>query len=249
MTAIWIQTLLSVFVVSLVSFVGAVTLAMSMERLKRALLFFVSFAAGSLLGGAVLHLLPEAFADNNDSVRLPFLILTGIVAFFALEKFLHWRHCHVPTSEQHPHPVATSNLIGDAFHNTLDGMIIAGAFLVDTRLGVVTTVAVLLHEIPQEIGDFSILIHAGFSRKKALWFNFLSALSAILGAVITLIIGQESEIAHTVLVPLTIGGFIYIAAADLLPELKKEDHLGKSIAQLLAFIAGIGVMSLLLLLE
>ncbi len=249
MTQTWIYTLLSVLGVSLASFVGLVTLSVSMEKLKKVLLFLVSFAAGSLIGGALFHLLPEAYSSDAAAQKAPLYIIVGIVVFFALEKYLHWRHCHTPTSEQHPHPVGISNLVGDGFHNFLDGIIIAGAYLVSPSLGFTTTLAVLLHEIPQEIGDFSILVHAGFTRGKALFFNLLSALTAVLGAIGTLLIGSSIEIAGTYLVPITVGGFMYIALADLIPEIKREEHTGKSILQLLMFIVGILMMAALLWLE
>ncbi len=247
---IWIYTIASVVGISLASFVGLITLSISMDRLKRILLFLVSFAAGSLLGGAFFHLLPQAYTNTSvDSIVVPVYIIVGVVLFFALEKYLHWRHCHTPTSTQHPHPVGISNLIGDGFHNFLDGIIIAGAYLVNPGLGFTTTLAVVLHEIPQEIGDFSILIHAGYSRGKALFFNFLSALTAVIGAIATLAIGSQVSIAANYLVPITIGGFVYIAMADLIPEIKQEEHLGRSIGQLAIFMAGIGMMALLLLVE
>ncbi|MDP2684308.1 MAG: ZIP family metal transporter [bacterium] len=249
MTTIWLYTILSVFVVSLVSLIGMLALSVNMERLKRSLLFLVSFAAGSLLGGAIIHLLPEAFERATNEYTTPFLILLGMVLFFILEKYLHWRHCHVPTSENHPHPLAMNNLIGDALHNFIDGMVIAGSYLVSIPLGLATTLAVLLHEIPQEIGDFSILIYAGYSRKKALLFNYLSALLAVVGAVTILLIGTSFTNAQEYIIPLTIGGFLYIAMADIIPELKKEENLKKSIFQVLAFLLGIGLMALLLLLE
>ena len=141
------------------------------------------------------------------------------------------------------------NLVGDGFHNLMDGMIIAGSFLVNLPLGISTTLAVLLHEIPQEIGDFGILVHAGYSIRKALIFNFLSAISAVVGAVFTLAIGLKTENVSAFLVPFTIGGFIYIATADLIPELKKETALKKSLLQLLFILLGAGVMALLLVLE
>jgi len=249
MTEIWLYTIISVFIVSLVSLIGILVISWKIERLKKILLFLVSFAAGSLLGGAFIHLLPEAFEQANNTKVLPFYILLGIVLFFFIEKVLHWRHCHIPTSGDHPHPVAVSNIIGDGFHNFVDGMVIAAAYLVDVPLGIATTIAVLLHEIPQEIGDFGILIHAGMSKAKALFYNYLSAFTAILGAVLTLLIGSLVEGLQNILVAFTIGGFVYIATADLIPELKKETALGKSVLQLLAFLLGIGMMSLLLLLE
>ncbi len=249
MQEIWFYTIAGVVVVSLVSFMGALTLAIQIDKLKRILLFFVSFAAGALLGDAFIHLLPETFQETQAVFTSSLFILAGIVLFFILEKIIFWRHCHIPTSEDHPHPVGLINLVGDAFHNFIDGVIIAGSFLVNPALGLSTTIAVFLHEIPQEIGDFSILIHAGYSRGKALLFNFLSALTAVLGAVITLIIGVSVQNVAHILVPFTIGGFIYIAAADLIPEIYRERRTGHSFAQLVFFLLGIGVMGLLLLLE
>lgn len=212
-------------------------------------MFLVSFAAGSLLGGAVIHLLPEAFANATYEYTTPFLILLGMVLFFILEKYLHWRHCHIPTSENHPHPVAINNLIGDGLHNFIDGMVIAGSYLVSVPLGLATTLAVLLHEIPQEIGDFSILVYAGYSRKKALLFNYLSATLAIFGAIAILLVGTSFTNAEEYIIPLTIGGFLYISTADLIPELKKEENLKKSIFQVISFLLGIGLMSLMLFME
>ncbi|MDD5040517.1 MAG: ZIP family metal transporter [Patescibacteria group bacterium] len=245
----WSYTLLSVLAISVVSLIGVVTLSFSDERLRKLLLILVSFAAGSLLGGALLHLLPEAAEALPDTRMLAFWILFGITMFFVLEKIIHWRHCHVVTSQDHPHPVAVSNFIGDGLHNFIDGMVIAAAYLVNPHLGFTTTVAVLLHEIPQEMGDFGILIHAGLTKRKALLYNFLSACLAIVGALVVLSIGISLQGFQDVLVAFTIGGFVYIASADLIPELKKETELRKSIIQLIAFLAGVGVMALFLLIE
>lgn len=249
MNEIWLYTIGSVLLISLVSFIGLMAISINLEKLKKGLLFLVSFAAGSLLGDAFIHLIPEAFEDSENASIVPFMILAGFIIFFILEKILCWRHCHVPTSEDHPHPVAINNLIGDGFHNLIDGMIIAGSFLVSIPLGIATSIAVLLHEIPQEIGDFGILLHAGFNKKKALLFNYLSALTALVGASLTLIVGTALESKQVIMVAFTIGGFIYIAAADLIPEMKKETNFRKSWFQLLSLILGIGVMALMLLLE
>ncbi|MFA6391230.1 MAG: ZIP family metal transporter [Patescibacteria group bacterium] len=249
MTEIWLYTIGSVFIVSLVSFIGILAISINLEKLKKGLLFLVSFAAGSLLGDAFIHLIPEVFEESENTEIVPFMILAGFIIFFILEKILCWRHCHVPTSEEHPHPVAVNNLVGDGFHNLIDGMIIAGSFLVSIPLGIATSIAVLLHEIPQEIGDFGILLHAGFNKRKALIFNYLSALTALVGAALTLIIGTALENKQVFVIAFTIGGFIYIAAADLIPEMKKETNFKKSWFQLLSLMLGIGVMALLLLLE
>ncbi|MFH1598524.1 MAG: ZIP family metal transporter [Patescibacteria group bacterium] len=249
MTETWLYTLGSVVVISLISLIGVFSFSVSQEKLKKALLFLVSLSAGGLLGGAFIHLLPEAFEACGTELQLSLYILLGIVIFFILEKVLYWRHCHIPTSDDHPHPFAYTNLIGDGLHNLIDGMIIAGSFLVSIPVGIATSVAVILHEVPQEIGDFGVLLHAGFSRKKALLTNFLTALLAIVGAIVILSLNEQLDNILSFVVPLTIGGFIYIATADLIPELKKETKIGRSILQLLIFLVGIGLMLLLLLLE
>ncbi|HEX7401004.1 MAG TPA: ZIP family metal transporter [candidate division Zixibacteria bacterium] len=248
MMAIWLYTIGSVIIVSLISLIGVFFLSIDQKRLAKMLLFMVSFAAGALMGDSFLHLLPES-VEGGMQLRISVFILAGILTFFILEKIISWRHCHIPTSEEHPHPVGIMNLIGDGFHNILDGMIIGGSYLVSVPLGISTTLAVILHEIPQEIGDFGILIHAGYSVRKALFFNFLCAITAVVGAALTLAIGLESESVSAFLVPFTIGSFVYIATADLIPELKKETALKKSLLQLLFILLGAGVMGILLLLE
>ncbi|MFA6271660.1 MAG: ZIP family metal transporter [Patescibacteria group bacterium] len=249
MTEVWLYTIGSVFVVSLVSLIGIFAISIDMEKLKKSLLFLVSFAAGSLLGDAFIHLIPEVFKDSKNIGVYPFIILMGFLLFFILEKILCWRHCHVPTSENHPHPLAINNMVGDGFHNLIDGMIIAGSYLVNIPLGIATTTAVLLHEIPQEIGDYGVLLHAGYTKKKALLFNYLSALTAVIGSVLTLFIGGVLEDKQGFLIAFTIGGFIYIAAADLIPEMKKETDFRRSWFQLISLILGIGIMALMLLFE
>jgi len=249
MATVWLYSMISVFVVSLVSLIGAVMIALSVGKLQKIMLFLVSFAAGALLGDAFIHLIPEAFSEEGNKTAIPFFILLGIILFFVLEKILHWRHCHMQTSEHHPHPLAVNNIVGDGFHNFIDGMIIAGSYLVSVPLGIVTTIAVLMHEIPQEIGDFGILLYAGWSRSKALFYNFLSATLAFTGAILTIVVGSSVVQIQQWLVPFTIGGFIYIASADLIPELKKETNLGKSAIQLFSLLLGIGFMALFSFME
>jgi len=245
---VWLYTIGSVIIVSLISLVGVFSISIDETRLRKMLLFLVSFAAGALLGGAFLHLLPES-VEHGLEPKVSIFILAGIFGFFILEKIICWRHCHIPTSDEHPHPVGLMNLVGDGFHNLMDGMIIAGSYLVNIPLGISTTFAVLLHEIPQEIGDFGILLHAGYSVRKALFFNFLCALTAVAGAVLTLAVSLKSASVSAFLVPFTIGSFVYIATADLIPELKKETALKKSLLQLLFILLGAGVMGLFLLFE
>lgn len=245
MLNVWLYSILAVIIVSLISLVGIFALLLSRKHLEEILFLLVSFAVGALLGDVFLHLFPEIVGKEGFTLENALAVLGGLLIFFILEKFIAWRHCHVPTSKEHPHPVAILNLVGDGFHNFLDGAIIAGSFLVSFPLGVATSLAVIFHEIPQEIGDFSILLHGGFSAKKALVFNFLSSLLAILGAMVILAFGFQSERFVFSLLPLTAGGFLYIAGSDLIPELHKETRPEKSALQLLALLLGIGVMLIL----
>lgn len=244
----WAYSLISVFIVSLIAFIGIFTLTLKTNFLKKILLLFVSFATGALLGDVFIHLLPE-LVEEGLSLFNSLFILLGIFLFFILEKFLCWRHCHIPTSKEHPHHLGYMNLIGDAFHNFLDGMIIAGSYMIDIKIGIATTIAVILHEIPQEIGELGVLLHSGFSKAKALLFNFLIALTSFLGALLILVLGEKVTFLNNIIIPITIGGFLYIASADLIPELHKETEPKKSLLQMIFIILGIGIMMLLLLLE
>jgi zinc and cadmium transporter len=238
----WIYALVSVAIVSVASLAGAFSFIFSSNVVRRLVFFTVSFAAGSLLGGAFLHLLPEAVEDGGMTLSISLWTLAGILAFFLLEKFLAWRHCHHPTTDDHPHHLGTMNLVGDGLHNLLDGLIIGAAFLADLELGIATTIAVVLHEIPQEIADLGILLYAGISRIRAILLNLLSACAAFLGVGLALIIGDS---ALPVLLPLTAGAFIYIAGADLIPELQKETKVLVSAVQFLLFSAGLALMLVL----
>lgn len=249
MPRIWLLTLVSVLAVSALSLVGAVTFLLNPATMRRGLLVMISFAAGALLGDAFLHLIPEiAESDSGFGLTASFSLLGGVVAFFVLEKVLHWHHAHVPSQEV-LHPVAVTNLIGDGLHNFVDGAILAGAFLVSTRVGIATSIAVALHEIPQELGDFGILMHAGLKPRRALALNLLTSLAAVAGAVATLAADELLNGIETFLAPVAAGGFVYIASTDLLPELHKEPEAGKSVVQLAGLLAGVGVMAALLLAE
>ncbi|MDH4330622.1 MAG: ZIP family metal transporter [Candidatus Moranbacteria bacterium] len=241
---VWIYTLLSVLIVSLVSLLGAVGLYFSTKKLEKILIYLVSLAAGTLLGGAFLHLIPEAMDNVGDEALI--YVLVGFLFFFVLEKIVHWRHCHKVACDAHPHAFSYVILVGDTIHNFIDGVVIAASFMMSIPLGVSTTIAVIFHEIPQEIGDFGSLIYAGFSKSKALLFNFLSALAAVLGAVIVLIIGNGFLEISKYMIPIAAGGFIYIAAVDLLPEMHKINEIKKSFKQLLVVVLGIIIMWLLL---
>jgi zinc and cadmium transporter len=227
---------------SLVSFAGALFLFVSKNKINKVVMFLVSLSAGALLGDSFFHLLPEAAKSAGGGQSAWFLVVFGILFFFILEKIIHWRHCHMQPDKNHAHPVGAMNLIGDGFHNLIDGMVIAAAFLVDFKLGVATTIAVISHEIPQELGDFATLIYAGYKAKKALWLNFFSGLASLLGAVIIILIGNRFENILYYIIPFTAGGFIYIAASDLIPELKKESKISETLRQLLGIIIGLLLM-------
>lgn len=246
MNLIYLYTISSLLIVSLISLIGVLTLSIKKEFLEKILFLLVSFAVGALLGDVFIHLIPE-ISQNGWNLAVSLYLLGGIVLFLIMEKIISWRHCHIPTSQDHPHHLGIMNLIGDGVHNFIDGALIAGSFLVSIPLGLATTLAVILHEIPQEIGDFGILLYAGYQRARALFFNFLSALLAIIGALVVLILQNDQLIEF--LLPFTAGGFLYIAAADLIPEMKKEQGLLKNITQLVAILLGIGVMILLLKLQ
>ncbi len=246
---VWLHTLVSVFIVSGISLIGIFSVSTNHLRLSQILLLLVSFAAGALLGDAFIHLIPATFEDLGLNLKSSACIILGILIFFILEKFVRWRHCHIPTSKDHPHPVATINFIGDLIHNLIDGMIIGASYSVSFSIGLTTTIAVVLHEIPQEIGDFGIFVYAGYTPKKALLVNFVSALSAIAGAILSLLLGPHVKGYSTTLLPITAGGFVYIAGSDLIPELQGCETIPGSLSQLIAMTLGIILMALLTFLE
>ena len=246
----WILGLASVIAISAVSLTGVLVLWLKNKQLEKILLYLVSFSVGGLFGDAFIHLIPEAIEEGGFGISVSLLILLGILFSFVVEKFLQWRHCHIPTSSEHPHSFAYMNLFGDAVHNLIDGLIVGGSYLVSIPIGLSTTLAVIFHEIPQELGDFGVLIHGGFTRRKAVWFNFLTALTAILGAVIALVLGATLEGFIPLLIPFAAGNFIYIAGSDLIPELRRDEpNLKKAVLQIASIILGVIIMLLILLLE
>ncbi|MBU0577116.1 ZIP family metal transporter [Patescibacteria group bacterium] len=248
MSQVWLYTLVSVLIVSLVSLVGILIVILKQKSVKKFLLFMVSFAAGAMLGDVFVHLLPELIDGGHFNLMTSVYILCGILLFFVLEKIIHWRHCHHAAVKDHIHPLAFMNLVGDAVHNFIDGILIAGSFMLSIPVGIATTVAVILHEIPQEMGDFGVLLHSGMKAKKALMFNFLTALTAVLGALVILGLGIDDHDVVQVIIPFTIGGFLYIANADLIPELHKDVKVKNSVIQLISFLIGVAIMFLLLFL-
>jgi len=239
MANLWLYTILSVVIVSLISFVGILTLTIKQKNLNKFLIYFVSFAAGALFGDAFIHLIPEAIEKVGLVIQVPVYILLGITFSFIAEKIIQWRHCH---GDQKCHPFAYMNLLGDGVHNLIDGLIIASSYLVSIPIGLATTLAVIFHEIPQEVGDFGVLLHGGFTKSKALLLNFLSALTAVAGAVIALLLNNFIPNMTNFLIPFAAGTFVYIAGSDLIPELHKELSLKKSFIQLILFVLGIFVI-------
>ena len=237
-----VAILASVTVVSLISFIGVIFIGLKESLLRRIVMVLVGFASGTLLGGAFFDLLPEAVNMINPPITIFYFVILGIIVFFCIEKFLYWRHCH--EEECQVHTFAYISLVGDGVHNFIDGMIIAATFVFSFELGFITTLAVISHEIPQEMGDFGVLIYAGLTKTKALTYNFISALTAILGAIVTYYVVYLRN-NYALLVPFAAGGFIYIAATDLMPELHKKSHAGESIIQLLSILMGLGLMAYL----
>lgn len=242
-----LPALLSVVAISLLSFVGALALTLGPARLRSMLPVLVALAAGALVGDVFLHLLPEAVEHQGGfTPALGWWVLAGLLGFFVIESVIHWHHHGEDLAEHvegHIHPLAWMNLLGDLLHNVIDGMLVAGAWMADPGLGLAVTIAVALHEIPQEFGDFGVLVHAGMSPGRALWLNFLSAAGAILGALAVLVLGNAVPHIEHVLVPLAAGGFLYVACADLVPELKRRVQ-GRGLwITLLALAAGVAVVA------
>ena len=244
----WVFTLIAVVGVSLLSFVGVVVLLVRERLLRQLIPILVSFAVGALLGDALLHILPELSETGGVTSGIAFVMVGGIVAFFVLENFILWHHALNLSSRPVIHAVAMATMVGDGVHNFVDGAIIAGAFLANVALGTTTALAVALHEIPQEIGDLGVLVHAGVKPRRALQFNFLSGLTAVAGGVLTLLLADVVALARPLLA-ITAGAFIYIAGADLIPELHRETNVWTSAVQFLAMVGGFAVMALLLLVE
>ena len=248
----YLAPILSVIIISLFSLVGIIFLFIKDEnKLKKTLIYLVSFSAAAFLGEVLFHLLPEATSEfGGFTTKLGLLVLLGFLTFFVIEKVVHWRHCHDVGCDELDHKsLGVMNLVGDSFHNFIDGLIIGATFMVDFRLGIVTSFSILMHEIPQEIGDFGVLLHSGFSKKKALILNLLVSLTAIMGTIIAIIFGNNFSNFLMYITPFTAGGFLYIATVDLFSEIKHEIKIKNFFLQFLTIIFGIGVMLLFKLLE
>jgi len=215
---VWLYSLVSVFIVSLVSLVSVLMFSLKEENLRRVLIYLVSFSAGGLFGDAFIHLIPESMESDLGIHHASLLIILGVAVSFIVEMFFQWRHCHIPTTKNHAHSFAYMNLFGDVIHNFIDGLVVGASYITSILLGVATTLAVIFHEIPQELGDFGVLLFGGFSKSKALLVNFFTALTAILGVITVLSLGFIAQGFVRFLIPFAAGNFIYIAGSDLIPE-------------------------------
>ncbi len=248
MTTVYLYTFGSIAMVSVLSLTGILLLSFQEATFRKYIPLVISVAVGALLGDSFIHLIPEALTHDNSTV-MSLLIIAGILLFFVLEKFLHWHHHGEDTEVSHIHPVGKLVLVSDVIHNFLDGVVIAASFLVSVPVGLATTLAVVLHEIPQEVGDFAVLLHAGYTKRRAIFLNFLTALSAFFGGALFFAIGEYATPLAAYFIPLTAGGFIYIAVADLIPELQKTRRWKDSLYQLVAVITGVATMAGLIFLE
>ncbi|MFA5156699.1 MAG: ZIP family metal transporter [Candidatus Omnitrophota bacterium] len=222
--------------VSLISLIGIFVLILNDKLINKVLFLLIAFSAGGLIGGAFLHLLPEV-VEQNPQGSIFFYVIVGFVAFFIMEKYFHWRHCHKGVCDIHAFTYL--NLIGDSIHNFTDGLVIGASFAISVKFGIVTTMVIIFHEIPQEIGDFGVLVYGGFKKSKALICNFITALTCVVGAAIGLPLSEHVEKFSLYILPIVAGGFIYVAACDLIPEVHKQTSLKRSTFSLAAFLCGI----------
>lgn len=238
----------SVILVSAVSLIGAILFTIKSHVLTRAMLLLISFSTGAMFGDVFIHMLPE-MVEAGSTQQTWLLVLGGILASFILEKFIHWHHCHGESLEEHHHPVGIMSLVGDVVHNALDGILVAGSYLVSVEVGMATTIAVIFHEIPQEMSDLSILLHSGFTKAKALLFNFLTGFAAVLAALAVLFFQNDMASLGAMILPFAAGNFLYIAGSDLIPELHKETRFSHGVLQLIGIAIGIAFMGALTILE
>ena len=239
-------------IVSMASLSGLFVFWLSPERLVRTVPYLVALAVGVLLGDAFIHLIPDAVNRHGSVSQVCLITLLGVFVFFILEKFVRWRHDHslqYAQLETDVRPLAKMNLVGDAIHNFVDGILIGGSFLADPAIGVTTTVAIIAHEIPQEIGDVGALVYGGYSPKQAVLYNFYCSLTVVVGAVFTLLLSQLAESSLIFLLPVAAGGFIYIAATDMIPALHEHSSLINLLGQSAIFGLGIGFMQSIIVLE
>lgn len=247
-----LYTLSAVVLTSLLSFLGIFFFLFEESTIRKLLLYFVSLSTGALLGDVFIHIIPD-LAESSDFSKSLYILLVGILFSFILEKIIHWRHCHVLPSDAHAHhhhhPMGIISIVGESMHNFIDGLVIASAFLASVPIGISTTIAVVLHEIPHEVGNVAILLHSGYSKEKALLFNCLSAATSILGALLVIVLSTTSVALGDFVLPFAAGNLLYIAGSDLIPELHKETELRKTLGQLVCIVLGMAIMYGVKLLE
>ena len=251
MDSVWTEALLSVGIVSLVSLIGVFIISFSDEESVKKpnntlLRLLVALAIGALLGDLLIHLLPEIYQEIG--IKSSFYVASGFLVFFLLEKVLHWRHDHSSLKENRIEPFGVMNLVADGVHNFIDGALVAASYLVSFPVGLATTVAVIMHEIPQEFGDYGILRMAGFTKKSALMLNFASGLLAIIGAIIVLSIKVDLSVIGPLILAFTSGGFIYLLFL-LVRKLEDEMAFRHAFTTVLAIVVGIVSMWLITFLE
>jgi zinc and cadmium transporter len=228
------------FLMSMIALVGAITFALPEKARERLILPLVAFSAGSLLGGALLHMIPEAVAQSGGAAPSVYLwVIAGFTAFLAFEQFLHWHDWHSDAPEVKS-PLSHMMVIGDSVHNFLGGIAVAAALIVDIRLGITTWLVAAAHEVPQELGKFGVLVHGGWSRGRALLVSFLSSLTFLVGGIFAYAVSFEWDIRF--LVPFAAGNFLYIAASDLVPEVNRHHHLGINVIHFASFSAGVALL-------
>ena len=228
---------------SAIALVGSIALLLPTGVLERILRPMVAFAAGTLLGGSLLHMLPGAIEVGGADPAVFVWMLAGFAAFFALEQFLHWRHCHHEFPDRARQPLTYLVLVGDGLHNLLGGLAVGGAFIADIRLGIGAWLAAAAHEVPQELGDFGVLVHGGWEKRRALLFNALSALTFLIGGLLAYGASLAADVSF--LLPFAAGNFLYIAASDLVPEVKRDRDLRMNLLHFACLVAGMALLYLL----
>lgn len=243
MTAlIWIVA--SGIAMSLIAFIGMLFFVIKKKNERKILNSLVAFAAGTLLGSAFFHMIPLALSQLEDSLVVFSFVVGGFVVFLGLEQFVHWHHSHNNTGSK-VEPVTFLVLIADGLHNFIDGLTVGSVFLLDIRMGVAAWLAVAAHEIPQELGDFAILLRGGWLKKKALWFNFLSGITFLSGGIVVYFASGKFNINTDYIIPFGAGNFIYIGASDLIPQIKKGENMKQNIIHFIFLLTGLLILLLL----
>jgi zinc and cadmium transporter len=227
------------FLMAAIAFSGSLTLLLKEETLNRILLPLVAFAAGSLIGGALFHMIPSAIEDMGNHLGVFSWLAFGFVVFFIMEQFLEWHHSHYP-SDKRKAALTYLILLADGLHNFIGGLAIGAAFTMDIKLGLTAWLVAAAHELPQELGDFAVLVHGKWGKGQALLFNFFSGLTFLVGGVVAYFMSTQIDVSF--LVPFAAGNFLYIGAADLIPEIKQGRNMQQRVAHLIAFLLGLGLL-------